>query len=589
MKRSAAVFPLTSLLLALAFGSQGTAAPGKQPLPLLDKSLKFVVSDLEAGIPSLMNKARIPGLQIALVRGGKIVWQEGFGVRNQTTGDRVTAGTLFEAASLTKPVFAYAVMKLVDEGLVDLDRPLHTFFTREEIEAKLGHSLDAPGFRRDWLEKITVRQVLSHSGGLPQGESGSVYPLSFAPGTAWKYSADGYEILQAAIEKLKGENLDAIMRRYVLRPLGMSKSGMIWRSDFEAVMANGHSVFGTPQDYRRRSEAISSASLYTTAGEYARFVCAVLDGEGLEPATAKEMLTSFIDLKDRKGLGWSLGFGIQNDRNGKAFWQWGDYGIFRNYVIAYPKKKTAVVYMTNSFNGLSICSSLVARSLGGQALGATYLNYRPYDSPFYTLLWEAKGSGPDRVRAILPGLRERNPEALDWETLRGIAGILDDEGLRPESVAVLEYVSEENPGSGRAAFDMARACLLQGDLEKAGLFYDRAAGAGEDRVGSEKIEWDRDYLRAARQPLALDEAYMRRLAGDFGDRQIVLKDGRLCYFRQGGTAPDPRPLLALSKDTFFIQGTVWFRLKVEFDDAGNPAKLVGLYDDGRRQESKRSR
>ena len=589
MKRTAVrIVPILVLLGIVSAAAGGAAAGG--PVPRLQKkSLKAVTAGLRSEIPILMRKAGIPGLQIALVRGGKVVWQQSFGVRNAKTGVPVTNETLFEAASLTKPFFAYAVMKLVDEGTVDLDKPLHAYFTREEIEKGLGHSLDAPGFKREWFEKVTGRHVLSHSGGLPHGERGDVFPIFFEPGTKWKYSADGYELLQMAVEKLKGAKLEAVMQKYVLDPLGMKNSGMVWRPAFEGVMANGHSVFSAPQGIRTYAEASSAASLYTTAGEYARFVCAVLNGEGLKRATAKEMLTSFIDMKDDKSLGWSLGFGLQNDRNGTAFWQWGDYGIFRNYIIGYPKQKTAVVYLTNSFNGLSICGELVRRSIGGQALGNAELNYRPYDSPFYVLLREAKQGGPDRVRAILPELRKKHPDVLNWETVAGIAGILGDEGLNDAAFPVFEYVAKENPGSGLGAFDLARACLLQGRFDEAKAHYLEAEKAEKDKADPKDIKWDLDYLQAAVQPVPLDEEYMRKLAGEYEARQISLKDGRLFYYRAGGSALEPRPLLALSKDTFFIQGTVWFRFQVIYDGEGNPVKLVGSYNDGRRDETKRTR
>jgi CubicO group peptidase (beta-lactamase class C family) len=589
MKRTL-IFSLTLLFLFhFSLASEKNTASDKSSPLLLKKDLKAVISDLETNIPDLMKKARIPGLQVALVRDGKVVWQKGFGVKNTTTGASVTDETIFEAASLTKPFFAYAVMKMVDEGLIDLDKPLHTFFTREEIEKGLGHSLDAKGFKRDWFEKITSRHILSHSGGLPHGERGEVFPIFFEPGTKWKYSADGYQFLQLAIEKLKGEKLDTIMQKYVLDPLGMKKSCMVWREGYEDTMANGHNVFSTPQDFRKRTEAIAAASLYTTAGEYARFVCAVMNGEGLKSETWKEMLTSFIDMKEDKSLGWSLGFGLQNDSNGKAFWQWGDYGIFRDYIIAYPEQKTAVVYLTNSFNGLSICSDLVGRSIGGQALGNAFLNYRAYDSPFYTLLWGVKDAGPEKAQSLLRELKKNYPEELPWETIGGAASLFRDENMLPEAAAIYEFIFKENQTSGRAAYDLARAYLLNGDLEKAKTHYLKAKELEEDKVDLKNIEWDLDYLQAVEKPFPLDNAYMQKLAGDYEVRHITVKNGKLYYFREGGTAPEPRPLLALSKDTFFIEGVVWFYFKVEFDDQGNPVNLVGHYDDGRRDESKRTK
>lgn len=217
-------------LFQLTLASERSFASEDPPPLLMKKNLKAVISDLESRIPVLMEKARIPGLQIALVRDGKVVWHQGFGVKNASTSAPATDETIFEAASLTKPFFAYAVMKMVDEGLIDLDKPLHTFFTREEIEQGLGNSLDAEGFKRDWFEKVTGRHILSHSGGLPHGERGEVFPIFFEPGTKWKYSADGYQLLQLVIEKLKGEKLDTIMQKYVLDPLGMKKSCVLHSS-----------------------------------------------------------------------------------------------------------------------------------------------------------------------------------------------------------------------------------------------------------------------------------------------------------------------------------------------------------------------
>ena len=588
--KKALIFSLTLLFLFQFSSASEKSTTSDEPSPLLlKKNLKAVISDLETSIPDLMEEARIPGLQAALVRNGKVVWQKGFGIKNTTTNTPVTEETIFEAASLTKPFFAYAVMMMVDESLIDLDKPLHTFFTREEMEEGLGHSLDAEGFKRNWMEKITGRHILSHSGGLPHGERGDVFPIFFEPGTQWKYSADGYQLLQMAIEKLKGEKLETLMQKYVLEPLGMKKSYMVWREAYEDTIANGHDVFSNPQDFRKRTQSHAGASLYTTAGEYARFVCAVINGEGLKKETSKEMLTSFIDMNEDKSLGWSLGFGLQHDSNGTAFWQWGDYGIFRNYIIGYAKQKTAVVYLTNSFNGLSVCSELVGRSIGGQSLGNTHLNYRAYDSPFYTLLWGTKDGGPEKARSLLPELRKKYPEELPWETVGWIGRLFRDDSLYPEAAAIFEFVFKENQKSSQAAYELARVYLLKGDLKKARAHYQKAKEAEEDKVDLKNIEWDMDYLQAVEKPFPLDKAYMQKLAGDYEVRHIMIKDGKLYYFREGGVTADARPLLALSKDTFFIEGVVWFFFKVEFDDQGNPTKLVGNYDDGRRDETKRTK
>lgn len=456
----------------------------------------------------------------------------------------------------------------------------------------MGNSLDAKGFKRDWFEKLTGRHVLSHSGGLPHGERGEVFPIFFEPGTQWKYSAEGYTLLQFVVEKLKGEKLDTIMQKYVLDPLGMEKSCMVWRETYEDGMANGHNAFSTPRDFSRETKAYAAASLYTTAGDYARFVCAVLNGEGLKRETWKEMLSSFIDMNEEKSLGWSLGFGLQHDSNGTALWQWGSVGIFRSYIIAYPEQKTGVVYLTNSFNGLSICSDVVGRSLGGQALWKAHHHfdmYRTYDSPYYKLVWGVKDGGIEAVQSLIPELRKKYPEELPLETVGKVANLFQNDSMYPEAIAIYEFVFKENPTSGQSAFNLARSYMLNGDLKNAKAHYLKAKEAEKDKVDLKDIEWILDYIQAIQNPLPLDETYMQKLAGVYGVRHITIKDGRLCYYREGGSAPYPRPLLAFSKDTFFIEGVTWFRFKVEFDDQGNPVKLVGHYDTGRRDESKRTK
>jgi CubicO group peptidase (beta-lactamase class C family) len=587
--RNVTLYCLVSFIIVQLVPPVSGAFSSGDPKPLLVKrDVGTVIADLNAGIPDLIERARVPGLQIALIRDGKVVWENGFGVKSGDTGALVTGETIFEAASLTKPFFAYAVMKMVDKGIIDLDKPLFTYLPREQVEKELGHSLDAEGFHRDWFERITPRHVLSHSGGMPHGEGGETYPLFFEPGTKWKYSAGGYYFLQKVVEHIKGEPLETIIKNYILDPLGMKSSCMVWEGDYEWTIANGHDVFGYSQDIRRRSEAHAAASLYTTAGEYARFVCAVLNGEGLKKETAEEMITSFIDMNDEGNLTWSLGFGLQHDDNGTAFWQWGDYGIFRNYIIAYPEHGTGVVYLTNSFNGLSICSELVVRSIGGRALGSDSLGYDHYDSPVFTLLWDIRENGPETAKERLPDLMKQHPDIFTWDKIRGLGNIFEQQRMFAEAAAIYECNLEAHPRSGRSMYDLAKACLGSGDHERAKSLYRKALEAPEDSVEAADVEWAMDYIKALEEPALLDEEYLQKLAGDYETRHLTVKDGTLHYFRENTGSTEPRLLIPLSKETFVIEGIIYFKLRVEFDERGNPTKLIGFYENGYRDESIRN-
>jgi CubicO group peptidase (beta-lactamase class C family) len=543
---------------------------------------------LQASIPSLIRDARIPGLQVALIRDGRVVWHGSFGVRNATSGEPVTDETVFEAASLTKPLFAYYAMMLVDQGLLDLDKPLLGYLSVDSVEKAMGHPLDEKGFHRDWFEKITMRHVLSHSSGMPHGERGRPYPLFFAPGTKWKYSADGYFFLQKVVETLKGDKLENLMRKEVLEPLGMTRSCLVWREDYEKTMANGHDFFGKPADFRKRTESHAGATLYTTAEDYAKFVCAVLDGEHLKPETLEEMLRPQIDLDKDKGLGWSLGFGTQTDDHGLAIWQWGDYGIFRNYAMAYPAEKSGVVYLTNSFFGLGVTPELVGQTIGGRATGSIALNYRHYDWPVYRAGWAWAERGPAAAGGP-SGLAKESPEAFSKDGMEFLFAMFDDAGRLREFIAPLRYYADAHPRSGKAQYGLACALIEAGDRHQAERCLKKARMAKEDAAPSSAVKWRLEYVRALEKPKKLEESYLRKIAGSYGARQLEVRNGRLYYFRKGGSLPDFRPLFAMTKDTFVLETLPYFRLGIEFDKRGNPVKAVGIYENGSRDEVARDK
>ncbi len=578
---------LSVLLLALVSASPVLAA-GARPL-LLDRDAKKVAADLEAAIPGLLEKGHVPGLQIALIRDGKIAWSGAFGVTNAVSREPVTSETIFEAASLTKPFFAYFAMKLVDEGVIDLDTPLVKYVLREEIEKGLGHSIDLEGFRRDWLEKITARHVLSHSSGLPHGERDTPFPIFFEPGTQYKYSAEGYFFLQKAIERLKGQKLDALMKEYVLDPLGMTRSALVWQDSYEKTMANGHDAFGAPQDFRKYTEAHSAASLYTTASDYARFVCAVLNGEGLKKKTLEEMLTPQIVVDKDKGLKWSIGFSLQTDENGVAFWQWGDYGIFRNYILAYPKQKTGVVYLANSFYGLDLCHELVARSIGGEARGVEFLEYRQYDSPIYSFIWAVLEQGPGTAERLLPTMAAEHPELISDKGIETIVWLLR-EGQRYDGlIAYLRFVADKRPTSAAVHAELARAYLQKGDFANAKSTFAKAVELPDkEDFDSTSVDWAMSYIKAIEEPAALPADQLQKLAGDYGARHIKFENGKLFYLRDGVATKDYRELIPLSQDTFIIKELSYFRMRFVLDASGMPTKIIGMYEGGQTDESVRN-
>jgi CubicO group peptidase (beta-lactamase class C family) len=491
----------------MVLGLWATAGPGhslvQTHVPLkTDIEKRDLIADLEKAVPDLMEKAGIPGLSLAVIRDGEIIWSRGFGVKNTRTGEPVRETTIFEAASLTKPFFAYLVMKMVENGDLDLDTPLIQYAPQDYLEKNyVRHPLDLEGFRRDRFNRITARMVLSHSSGLPHGESRKPLPIFFEPGEKYKYSADGYEYLQRIVEYLKGEPLQETMRKMVIEPLKMKDSSMVWQEAYATQSAVGHNTFGdTTGEFRKRTQAHAAASLYTTAADYARFVAAILNDTGLKKETIAEMLTPQIDVSEN--VFWGLGFGLERTAGGDAFWQWGDYGIFRNYVVAYKKQKTGVVYLTNSQNGLSIGQEILAHSIGGgQDLGLAYLKYDRYDSPSMEFARVIRSKGIKEAVRFFREQGAKSPGAFNEQSINGLGYMLMNSGRTREAIEVLKLNVEAFPGSANVYDSLAEAYMKGGDDALAIEFYkktiemaskdqkaDKAFLGGLEKGAREKLE-----------------------------------------------------------------------------------------------------
>ena len=328
------------------------------------------IQQLEKDVPELMKKGGVPGLAIAVIRGGKTTWLHGFGMKEVKTGQPVTGETVFEAASLSKPVFAYGVLKLVEQGKLGLDTPLTLYLPKPFVAGD------------ERLAKITARIVLSHRTGFPNwpADDGSV-SIYFTPGARFSYSGEGYIYLQRVVEQITGKSLNQYMTEAVFTPLGMTSSSYVWRPDFDALTATGYDSDGKPTELWKPTEAGAASSLNTTAKDYALFVEAVLTRKGLKSATLREMETPEIALDPAcricikhepkqlsKNLFWALGWGIERKDGTDGLWHWGDNGSFKGFVMADPKTKSGVVMFANSENGLEVAKPVVDETMGRGSL-----------------------------------------------------------------------------------------------------------------------------------------------------------------------------------------------------------------------------
>lgn len=340
-------------------------------------SLRSEKKNFDTHISELMKSARVPGLSIFIAGGGSEDLRA-FGVRNLDTGAPVDSQTVFEAASLSKPVVAHAALQLVDDGKLDLDEPLSR--------------LAGPLVPHDPASAtITVRHVLSHTTGLPNWRRNDV-PLRtyFPPGSRFSYSGEGFVYLQSALERLTGDPLATVLQRCVFDPLGMKNSSFIWRDSFDGDAAFGHDSAGKVEAKFKPDRANAAFSLHTTAIDYGRFVVAAMEGALLSEKAARlwtepqiptpkgrfEALES-TPPETEAGVYWGLGWGLELDA--KAFFHWGANPGMTAFVLAMPAKRAAFVVFMNSDTGLNIVPSIVERTMQGQHPAMSWLGL-PHNS-----------------------------------------------------------------------------------------------------------------------------------------------------------------------------------------------------------------
>ena len=187
-------------------------------------SIGSILTDLKMFIPEYRQLQNIPGVSIALIDDNNVVWADGFGFVNSITKKRVNTNTLFEVASISKVVTAYIALRLVDEGKLSIDKPLLSYLSKEWMP----HSI--------YQDSIKLTHVLSHSSGLSKTKR----EIMFKPGSAYYYSANGFNLVKDVMEEVTGEKLEELAQRLVFQPLGMKNSSFVIKDKLLAITANGH-------------------------------------------------------------------------------------------------------------------------------------------------------------------------------------------------------------------------------------------------------------------------------------------------------------------------------------------------------------
>jgi len=326
-------------------------------------------------VPELMKEAQAPGCSIALIKNGRLLWRRGFGVKNASTQEPVDTDTVFEAASISKTVFSYAVLKLAEQGIIELDAPLTRYATKPLIE----------GDPR--LELINARRVLSHTAGFQDWRS-TKEPLAihFTPGEQFMYSGEGYFYLQSVISHLVGHenpnecaqyeagievcatDIDTTLKKRVLRPFGMTSSTYLWNALLARHAASPHDSDGKP--FAKQHPTASAAARYASAGglhttptDYAAFLLEIInpkppDSFRLTKASLEEMVRPQVklpaDMHIDGATSWALGWAVQERSSGNVIVHSGGQTGFQALTMASVPRKCGFIILTNSNNGWKV-------------------------------------------------------------------------------------------------------------------------------------------------------------------------------------------------------------------------------------------
>ena len=305
-----------------------------------------------------MTLEQIPGLSIAVVSNGEIEWARGFGVKEYGQPASVTTETLFEAASITKTIFTVALMKLVSEGVLDLDEDVNCYLKSWKVP-KNG----------SWQPIVTLRQILSHTAGLNihgvvgyargdsiptlvqvlNGEPPSIQPpitVDGIPGLQNRYSTGGYAIAEQVVIDVVGRSVAELVREIVLEPLEMAHSSMDepLPSRLEKLMATGHTWGRQPIKGMFQVHTLAVSRLRTTPSDLARLGIEfqrALQGKPtkvISNASAMQMLNPPI------GNDWGLGLRVAGEDDSLRFWMTGSsFGFVAMWVFYRDVGKGAVV------------------------------------------------------------------------------------------------------------------------------------------------------------------------------------------------------------------------------------------------------
>jgi CubicO group peptidase (beta-lactamase class C family) len=360
------------------------------------------ISAIDSTILRLMNAAKVTGLGLAIINNDSIVYEKTYGYKNTDTKELLDTSTIFYGASLSKAVFTFLCLQLVQQGIVNLDKPLYEYMDKPLPEYP--KYSDLTGDER-W-KLITARMCLSYTTGFPNWrfldvrtgkyDQNGKLAIYFTPGSKYAYSGEGFALLQMVVEKITGNDLEELAVKNVFQPIGMDRTSYIWQQKFENNYALGYDENGNSLEKKKRKTPGAAGSMETTLSDYAKFIQYIMQKKGLNEKMLNLMLTPQIRINSKRmfptisndtttenqaiDLSSGLGWGLFMCPYGKAFFKGGHDDGWEHYNINFIDRGISILLMTNSSNGESIFKELLEKISGDTYTPWKWGNYIPYNN-----------------------------------------------------------------------------------------------------------------------------------------------------------------------------------------------------------------
>jgi len=404
---------------ALSLVLLATISVAQQPAITRPDGGKLTPAQIDSTVSRLIQAAHVTGTAVALFHRGKVVYRKAYGVRDAEKSLPLTPDSVMTAASLTKSAFATVVMRLVERGALDLDKPIEQYLGKPVGDFE--PYADLKGDPR--TSKLTLRTLLDHTTGFANFrglEDDHKLHIHYDPGTHYGYSGEGINLAQFVVEKVTGISATDLMQEELYGPLKMSRSSMVWEARFESDFANGYDEYGRSLGPERRTRPNAAGSMLTTPRDYATFLSGLMQGRVLSSAARDRMLSPQIRIHsahqfpslntdtttayDPIELSYGIGWGVYNSPYGPAFFKEGHDEGWRNLALCFLNGDGMLV-MTNSSNGEGIFKPLIDALLGETGFPFDWDGYTPYDK-----------------LPPLPKLKEHKRVTLAAEQLNRLAG-----------------------------------------------------------------------------------------------------------------------------------------------------------------------